>query len=93
MNTLLSRQHTAYGRPYTLGANVVPAPACIGVATLDYDHTHILGNTLAEIAFEKAGVFKPGIPCFSVPQPSEAMAVLRQCATQVGCDLCTVRPE
>ncbi|KAL5973468.1 hypothetical protein ACLOJK_030119 [Asimina triloba] len=43
-----------------------------------------LRNTLGEIAGEKAGIFKPGVPAFTVPQPPEAMAALENRASQLG---------
>ncbi|KAK4404333.1 Folylpolyglutamate synthase [Sesamum angolense] len=41
------------------------------------------GNTLGQIAGEKAGIFKRGVPAFTVPQPEEAMNVLEQKASQL----------
>ena len=59
-----------------------------GVATLDYDHTQTLGETLAKIGREKGGVFKcPGCPCFSVPQDGheeETLPVLAAAVAQVA---------
>ena len=60
--------------------NVVARPVVSGVALIDYDHCEILGNTLREIATEKAGIFKevaPGITLQSPPQPEEAAVALR----------------
>jgi dihydrofolate synthase/folylpolyglutamate synthase len=42
--------------------NVLEHPVVSGITTIDYDHMHILGSTLGEIAGEKAGIIKPGIP-------------------------------
>jgi hypothetical protein len=36
----------------------------------------LLGDTLDLIAREKAGIMRPGVPCFTVPQPEEAMGAL-----------------
>ncbi|KAL8488203.1 hypothetical protein ACS0TY_024476 [Phlomoides rotata] len=55
--------------------NVVEYPIVCGVASLGYDHMEILGNTLGQIAGEKTGIFKSGVPAFTVPQPEEAMSV------------------
>jgi dihydrofolate synthase / folylpolyglutamate synthase len=50
------------------------------ITPISLDHCEHLGNSLAEIAFEKAGVIRPGRPVVSSPQQSEAMAVIgRQC--------------
>ncbi|XP_020571135.1 folylpolyglutamate synthase isoform X2 [Phalaenopsis equestris] len=57
--------------------NVVQTPIVCGVSSLGYDHMEILGNTLGEIAGEKAGIFKQGVPAYTVRQPEEAMSVLK----------------
>jgi folylpolyglutamate synthase/dihydropteroate synthase len=44
---------------------------------------NVLGNTLAEIAFEKAGIIKHNVPAFSVPQLPEAMQVIEDRARVV----------
>jgi dihydrofolate synthase / folylpolyglutamate synthase len=59
-----------------LDATNVVTPQVAVITSLSYDHTHLLGNTLAEIAREKAGIIKPGIPVVSSPQEGEAMRVL-----------------
>ncbi|KAL4556897.1 hypothetical protein LXL04_035063 [Taraxacum kok-saghyz] len=66
--------------------NVVQNPVVCGISSLGYDHTEILGDTLAAIAGEKAGIFKKGVPAFTVPQPEEAMQVLKEKASQL--DVC-----
>ncbi|CAA0809399.1 Folylpolyglutamate synthase [Striga hermonthica] len=72
--------------------NVVEKPIVCGIASLGYDHMEILGNTLGQIAGEKAGIFKSGVPAFTVPQPDEAMAVLEQKASQMDVNLQVVAP-
>lgn len=42
--------------------NVIAAPTVCGITTIDLDHTHILGNTVSEIAAEKAGIIKRNVP-------------------------------
>jgi dihydrofolate synthase/folylpolyglutamate synthase len=59
-----------------LDATNVVSPVVSVITSLSYDHTHLLGDTLAEIAREKAGIIKPGIPVVSSPQEGEAMQVL-----------------
>lgn len=53
--------------------NVVPNPACTIITTISKDHEKFLGNTLKEIAFEKAGIMKAGVPCIIGYQTKEAI--------------------
>ncbi len=58
------------------------------ISRLSYDHCHYLGEKMAEIATEKAGIMRRGVPCFSAPQPSsEALDVLEFRAREIGCPL------
>jgi dihydrofolate synthase/folylpolyglutamate synthase len=50
------------------------------IANISYDHTFVLGETLGEIAAEKGGIIKPGVPVVVSPQQPEALAVLRRIA-------------
>ena len=70
--------------------NVFEAPAAAGILDLGIDHVGTLGGTLAEIAWHKAGVIKPGAPAFTVPQEPEAMKVLQQRARDAGVELVEV---
>eukprot|EP00252_Welwitschia_mirabilis_P025037 TRINITY_DN7673_c0_g1_i1.p1 TRINITY_DN7673_c0_g1~~TRINITY_DN7673_c0_g1_i1.p1 ORF type:complete len:632 (-),score=109.41 TRINITY_DN7673_c0_g1_i1:122-2017(-) len=63
--------------------NVVRSPIVCGISSLGYDHMEILGNTLTEIATEKAGILKHGSIAITVPQPEEAMAVLERKAAEL----------
>ncbi|KAK1436161.1 hypothetical protein QVD17_01937 [Tagetes erecta] len=72
--------------------NVVQTPVVCGIASLGFDHTEILGNTLGAIAGEKAGIFKKGVPAFTVPQPDEAMEVLKEKASQLDVSLQVANP-
>lgn len=56
--------------------NVITPEVC-GLASIQLEHTDILGNTLEAIAGEKAGIMKPGIPLVTVPQESGVIDVLR----------------
>ncbi|GJT04167.1 folylpolyglutamate synthase-like protein isoform X2 [Tanacetum coccineum] len=58
-------------------------PIVCGITPLGYDHTEILGNTLEAIAGQKAGIFKKGVPAFTVSQPHEALQVLKDKASQL----------
>ncbi|PSR93144.1 Folylpolyglutamate synthase [Actinidia chinensis var. chinensis] len=72
--------------------NVVQAPIVCGISSLGYDHMEILGYTLGEIAGEKAGIFKQGVPAFTVPQPDEAMRMLEKKASQLDVHLKVALP-
>lgn len=63
--------------------NVVARPALTALTPIAMDHQAFLGESLAEIAGEKAGILKPGVPCVSVQQPSPAAAVIRHRAETV----------
>ena len=67
-----------------LDATNVVRPVVCGIAQLGIDHQAFLGDTLAEIAGEKAGIAKPGIPLVVMAQASEAMAAIADVATRVG---------
>jgi dihydrofolate synthase/folylpolyglutamate synthase len=68
-----------------LDATNIVTPRVSVITSLSYDHMAVLGNTLAEIAGEKAGIIKGGIPVVSAPQPDEALQVLERVAKQRGC--------
>ncbi len=53
--------------------NVVPDPACTIITAIGYDHTEFLGNSLQQIAREKSGIMKPGVPCIIGIQSDEAL--------------------
>ncbi len=87
-----------------LDSTNVIIPALSVITSISLDHTAILGDTIAEIACEKAGILKPGVPAVIAPQPGDAMAVIRRVAgelraplTLVGRDwqgtLLTMRPD
>ncbi len=56
--------------------NVVDRPAVTAITPVARDHTQFLGETLADIAAEKAGIVKPGAPLVLAPQEAEAKAVI-----------------
>lgn len=65
--------------------NVVDHPLAALITRLSYDHCKFLGSTLPEIAKEKAGIMKPGRPCFVAPQADvPALQTLRDCAAAKG---------
>jgi len=64
---------------------VTPAVAC--VTSIEFEHTEKLGTSLAEIAGEKAGIAKPGVPLVMGALPAEAAMVVEERAGQLGCTL------
>jgi folylpolyglutamate synthase len=63
--------------------NIVPRPVVTGVTALGLDHTAVLGNTIEQIATNKGGIYKAGVPALSVPQ-EQGGETLKECATTVG---------
>jgi dihydrofolate synthase/folylpolyglutamate synthase len=61
--------------------NVIAPRGCL-ITALSLDHHEFLGNTLAEIAAEKAGIIKPGVPVVCHAQPAEAMTVIEGVARE-----------
>jgi dihydrofolate synthase / folylpolyglutamate synthase len=59
-----------------LDATNVLKPLVSVITSLSLDHTYLLGDSLAEIAFEKGGIIKPGVPTVTAPQATEALARL-----------------
>jgi dihydrofolate synthase/folylpolyglutamate synthase len=59
-----------------LDATNVVLPEITAITALSLDHTYLLGDTLALIAGEKAGIIKPGVPLVCAPQATEAMQVV-----------------
>ena len=64
--------------------NVIAAPEVAAIVSIALDHTNLLGNTLAEIAHEKAGIVKAGSTVVSWPQEPSAMEVVEDAARRVG---------
>ncbi|MEZ5714777.1 MAG: folylpolyglutamate synthase/dihydrofolate synthase family protein [Paracoccaceae bacterium] len=67
--------------------NVIDRPALTVITPVSFDHPQFLGDTVAKIAFEKAGILKPGVPCVVSRQPEDAMAVIDARAETVGAPL------
>ena len=76
-----------------LDATNVLAPAVTIITPISYDHTAILGDTLTQIATEKAGIIKPGVPAVSAPQTPEALAVIEAVCRDRGAPLTLVGRE
>jgi dihydrofolate synthase / folylpolyglutamate synthase len=74
-----------------LDATNATQPVVSVLTPIDYDHQKWLGDTLAEIAFEKAGIIKSNVPVVSALQPAEAEAVVRTRVAACGAPLDFVR--
>jgi dihydrofolate synthase/folylpolyglutamate synthase len=68
-----------------LDATNIVTPTVSVITSLSYDHMAVLGDTLAEIAGEKAGIIKEGVPVVSAPQVEEALEVLERVAKEKNC--------
>ncbi|MBR0654093.1 bifunctional folylpolyglutamate synthase/dihydrofolate synthase [Plastoroseomonas arctica] len=60
--------------------NVIDTPVATAITSLSMDHMEFLGDTLAAIAFEKAGIIKPGVPCATALHAPDAAAVVAEVA-------------
>lgn len=70
-----------------LDATNVIDPEVTVITPVSIDHEQFLGNTLAKIAAEKAGIIKRGVPCIVGPQEEEAMEVIEATAMRLGAPL------
>lgn len=74
--------------------NAVGTPAVSVITKIGFDHMAILGNTLAEIAGEKAGIIKKGTKLICESQEPEVEAIFRKEAEKVGVDsIQIIKPE
>lgn len=70
--------------------NIIPAPAVCVITSISLDHTKILGDTVEQIAAEKAGILKENSICVTTSaQDKRALDVIRRTAAEVRCE-CTV---
>jgi dihydrofolate synthase/folylpolyglutamate synthase len=76
-----------------LDATNIVTPLLSVITSISYDHTQVLGDTLAKIAYEKAGIIKPGVPVVLFPQLAEARQVFEQVTRERGCPLIQVDQE
>ena len=65
--------------------NVCRSPLISVITSISYDHTDRLGNTLAEIAAEKAGIIKEGCPVVTSAEAEDALKVIEDKASELGC--------
>ena len=73
-----------------LDATNVITPLTSVITSLSYDHMHLLGESLSDIAREKAGIIKPGVPVVSAPQQYEAEHVVNDVAHSLEAPLSLV---
>lgn len=73
-----------------LDATNIVDPIVSTITSLSLDHINVLGDTLAQIAFEKAGIIKPGRPVVIAPQKEEARRVLYRIAEERNSNLLEV---
>ena len=67
--------------------NVVDKPAATVITPIDYDHQQFLGDTMEQIAGEKAGIIKRGVPCVVGRQNDAALEVIENRAMRLGAPL------
>jgi dihydrofolate synthase / folylpolyglutamate synthase len=70
-----------------LDATNVVAPNATIIVSISLDHMQFLGETIAAIASEKAGIIKAGVPCIVGPLPREAMDIVEVRTRELGCQL------
>ncbi|MBM4160966.1 MAG: bifunctional folylpolyglutamate synthase/dihydrofolate synthase [Ignavibacteria bacterium] len=70
-----------------LDSTNVITPLASVITTIGYEHTDILGNTIAKIAWEKAGIVKKGVPCVTGVEDRTALRVLRKVCREKGAHL------
>jgi dihydrofolate synthase/folylpolyglutamate synthase len=66
--------------------NVINPEVCI-ITSISFDHMEVLGNSLADIAAEKAGIIKPGSVVVTSPQPYEVARVINKTCFNCGAEL------
>ena len=71
--------------------NVIHKPEATAITSVSYDNMEFLGTSLEQIAFEKAGIIKPGVPCFIGPTVSQD-AVFRK-AKEMGGRLIQIKKK
>jgi dihydrofolate synthase/folylpolyglutamate synthase len=76
-----------------LDATNIITPLVSVITSINYDHKEFLGDTLQEIAREKAGIIKPGVPVVTSSQEREAMEVIRNSARENNAKLYTFGEE
>ena len=73
--------------------NVVSSPLACIITSISRDHTEYLGETIREIAWEKAGIIKPGVPVIYDGRNQEAAAVIEERAGELGSPAFVLRED
>ena len=68
-----------------LDSTNVIIPAVTLITPIDFDHENFLGHSIREIAGEKAGILKPGVPVVVSPERTEARELILRRAAELGC--------
>jgi dihydrofolate synthase / folylpolyglutamate synthase len=76
-----------------LDATNVVSPTVTAITSIAFDHQQYLGISLREIAGEKAGIIKPGVPVVVGVVPGDADAVIQQIARERGAELVRATPD
>lgn len=76
-----------------LDATNLVKPVVTIITSISFDHQRYLGNTLPQIAYEKAGIIKTGVPCVTFQQDQIILKVLQTRARQVEADFFIVHPQ
>ena len=71
--------------------NIIKTPVLSVITGVDFDHQNFLGNTIEEIANEKAGIIKKGVPCLWCGDNSAAYKLISETANEVGSPLFVCR--
>ena len=69
--------------------NIILPEVCV-ITSISLDHTDVLGNSLTQIAAEKAGIIKPGVAVVLSPQGDEVVRVIEEVCLKQGADLVRV---
>ena len=73
--------------------NIIERPLLTVITSISLEHTELLGDTIAKIAAEKAGIIKPGVPIVYDASLPEADRVIADCARQQACMAYPVFPD
>lgn len=69
--------------------NIINTPILSVITGVDFDHTNFLGNTIEEIAFEKAGIVKKNIPCLWCGDNNDAKKIIKEACFTAGAPFVT----
>ena len=67
--------------------NIFDKPLLTIITTIGLDHQNFLGDTVAQIAYEKAGILKEGVPCIVANQEPDSFAVISHVAQKLNCPI------